>query len=165
MKQPVNLLRWLVLAALCGGAGVASASPGGSGGGHGGGSHASSAGTAGHTAGSHAASPGRSWGPRPGHGWHGSIGQGSGAASGWRGHGWRWGGGVVVGAYVPWWWDSAVLFYPGDPGYDAQGTPVEMAPADIAPPVSDRFFCPSSSSYYPEVPTCAVPWLRVQTAP
>ena len=158
MQLSVRFATVLAFASL--GSAPAIASPGGSGNGHNGGSHGAGAA---HGAVGHAAPANHAWGPRPGHGWHGSGGQGWGGASGWRGRGWA--GGLYVGAYAPWWWVPAVPFYDSYPAYEMESTPIELAPAEAAAPVSYRFFCPTSSAYYPDVPTCAVPWLRVVAEP
>ncbi len=123
---------------------TAMASPGGGhggggwGGGHGGGGHGGYAGHGGGYAGH-----GGGWG---GHG------------GGWGHHGWGgWYGGAYVGFYdpfVPWFDDPYGYGYPAVQLVD---------PAAATPPsqVFYRYYCPSTNAYYPDVPTCAAPWLRV----
>jgi hypothetical protein len=92
--------------------------------------------------------------PLSGHGGHGSTAQYWGGAPAWNWYSSGWTLGVSAGYYAPWWWESP----PDDVPLSA---PADAALATEVPAVSYRFFCPTSSAYYPEVPSCPVPWLRV----
>ena len=86
-------------------------------------------------------------------------------AHGWEHGGWGHGGGGPR-------WSIGLNFgfplydpYPV-PYYGYYGAPVVYAPQPVvvAPPPSQvvyQYYCPSSSAYYPSVPTCSQPWLKV----
>jgi len=86
----------------------------------------------------------------------------SGAA---QAHGWggpRWSVGINLG--LP-------LYYPGyypeyyPPAYYAPAPPIYVQqPVVVSAPPSQvvyQYFCPATNAYYPAVPTCTQPWLKV----
>jgi hypothetical protein len=81
------------------------------------------------------------------------------ASTGAEAHGW--GGPRVVFGFnfgVP-------LYYPAyPPAYYAPAPVVVQQPVVIQQPPSQyvyQYYCPASNAYYPAVPTCPQPWLRV----
>lgn len=140
-------LGWLALSAV--------AMPGHGSGGHAGIAHG--AGGAGHAAPGFAAGGVPAGPARPGHGpgWH----PGPGVWRGPWGHGYGgWGPYYGIGVFGDWpWWVPAAPVYDVSPLYPAEPL-IETAPEPV---VSYRFYCPAASAYYPDVPTCPVPWLRV----
>ena len=103
------------------------------------------------------------------------------------GHGhWRGGSRVVVGlgfGFAPFWgpypWGGYPYAYPyaypypayayGPPTVVVEPPPVyvQQQPA-YAPPAAPQaywYYCPSMSAYYPSVPSCAEPWVKVPPRP
>ncbi len=68
-----------------------------------------------------------------------------------------------AGFYDPWFWqplDPLYVVPAGEPPVTLLAPPV----AGTAPAGSDvlyRYYCRTSNAYYPTVPTCTVPWLKV----
>jgi hypothetical protein len=109
----------------------------------------------------HGGGGGGGWHGGGGHGggWHGGGGHGGGwhgGGGGWHGGGWHggghWRGGVSVYLGPSLYWGPVYDPYPAY-YYDYP------APAYVAPPAY-QYYCPGVG-YYPAVPTCAQPWLRV----
>lgn len=110
-------------------------------------------------------------------GWHG------GRHGGWHGgwHGTYWGPRIAIGVGPLgfgtgfWWggpgyrWGYAAAPYP----YPSYGYPYYAAPPAVVvqrppvyierpePPQSYWYYCPSAKGYYPAVPSCPEPWLKV----
>lgn len=130
---------------------VSAGEPGGRSGAHSG--HGGAAQSAHATA--HAAVPsGFHRAPLPGHGWHGVVPGPWGAYPAWSVYPPGWAFGLYGGYYAPWWWDEPLEILTLPPA-------ASEVPESTPPPVSYRFYCPVSSAYYPDVASCAVPWLRV----
>ena len=71
---------------------------------------------------------------------------------GWRG-GWM---APLVGAAIV----GGAVYAATSPSYAA--APVVVTPSPVAPvPPRVAYFCSTSQQYYPNVPTCAVPWQLV----
>ena len=97
----------------------------------------------------------------------------------WRGgHHWHGGGRVFVGVGVGPWWGYPYWYYPPAPYYVysqptvvVQQPPVyvEQQPGAPAPPVQAPqaqqqqfwYYCQPSGGYYPNVQSCAEPWVKV----
>ena len=94
------------------------------------------------------------------------------------GHAWRGGTRVFVGVGVaPVWWGYPYWYYPpppyyvyGPPTVVVQQSPVYVEqppalpspPAGSAPPLQEFwYYCHSTGAYYPNVQTCADPWIKV----
>lgn len=147
---------------------------------HGGGAHGGPPG-----GGWHGGPSGRGW---HGGGWHGGGPHGGPwYGGGWRGGGWYgggWRGGVYVGVGPGWGWGpywggwgypyaypygypyygGAYLAYPGA-GYPPDTELIEPeAPLDDGAATASSgswYYCPSAHGYYPDVPRCAEPWVKV----
>jgi hypothetical protein len=92
---------------------------------------------------------------------HGGAGHWSGSPHGhWAGghHGFRGHAGMIVAD--PLWWDADPFGYwpPPPPPMIAQQAPPEYIERH-APGAHD--YCPSAGAYYPDVTSCAEPWIRV----
>jgi hypothetical protein len=95
-----------------------------------------------------------------GHGYGGGYG-------GWHGGGYRhdyyrgsWGNNwvaPVLGAAVV----GSVLYAASTPSYVVQQPPVVVMPQQSMPPARVAYFCSTSQQYYPNVPSCPVPWQPV----
>jgi hypothetical protein len=100
-----------------------------------------------------------------------------GRAHGWHGHhhyGHHWSGHrhfatrVDIGFGPAFWWGPPPLWYPPrtvhvyPPRVIVEEPPVYISrnPAP-APPAPCWYYCPSRAAYYPSVPTCPEPWVRV----
>ena len=75
-------------------------------------------------------------------------------------HGWggpRFSVGINLG--MPLYYPEPYYYYPAAPVVYMPAPPVVVQ----APPsqVFYQYYCPSSSAYYPAVPTCEQPWLKV----
>ena len=71
------------------------------------------------------------------------------------------GGVVVVG---PWWWGPAYPYWWDYPYYVYSPPPVivQQAPVYIEQSMPGYwYYCPSAKGYYPAVPACPEPWIRV----
>ena len=96
----------------------------------------------------------------------------------WQGGHWHGGSRVFVGVGVGPWWGYPYWYYP--PPYYAYSPPtvvVQQAPVYVeqqmppAPPVAPApaapaqqqfwYYCQPSAGYYPNVQTCAEPWVKV----
>jgi hypothetical protein len=111
--------------------------------------------------------PSQAWG----HGWHGHGWRGHGGhgwhARGWHGHGYYsprisiglgpafgWGPGPVWYGPPPAWAYPPRVIVAEPPVY------IERQPATSLPS-SYWYYCESAGGYYPSVPTCPEPWLKV----
>ena len=124
-----------------------------------------------------------------GNGWHGGGGGwhgGGGHGGGWHGGGWLGGTRVVVGFGPGWGWGPGWGYGPGW-GWGGWGYgygPGWYPPAYAYPPVVIQqqpqqyieqpnpqpgggywYYCESAGGYYPRVPSCPEPWLKVPPAP
>ena len=82
-----------------------------------------------------------------GHGGHGGYGH----RGGW-GHNWV---GPVLGAAIV----GGAIYAATTPSYAMPGQVVVQQ--QYLPPSRVAYFCPTSQQYYPNVPTCQVPWQPV----
>jgi hypothetical protein len=75
----------------------------------------------------------------------------------------RWYGGVYVGV-GPYWWPYPYGWYPG-PYYYGYPPVVRVEPpavyVEMPPPQHYWYYCAPSQAYYPYVPTCTEPWIKV----
>jgi len=93
---------------------------------------------------------------RTGHGWHGH---------GWHGHRYyqpR----VYIGVGPAFWWGPGAAWYGPPPAYVyPRRVIVEQQPVYVqrepAPAPSYWYYCESAGAYYPSVPSCAEPWVKV----
>jgi hypothetical protein len=90
-------------------------------------------------------------GGRGGHGYVQSHGHGYG--SHYRGSSNHWLAPVLGAAIV-----GSVIYAASTPSYAA---PVVVVQQQYGPPNRVAYFCPTSQQYYPNVPTCQVPWQPV----
>ena len=90
-------------------------------------------------------------GGRGGHGYVQSHGHGYG--SHYRGSSNHWLAPVLGAAIV-----GSVIYAASTPSYAA---PVVVVQQQYSPPTRVAYFCPTSQQYYPNVPTCQVPWQPV----
>ena len=90
-------------------------------------------------------------GGRGGHGYVQSHGHGFG--SHYRGSSTHWLAPVLGAAIV-----GSVIYAASTPSYAA---PVVVVQQQYAPPNRVAYFCSTSQQYYPNVPTCQVPWQPV----
>jgi hypothetical protein len=100
---------------------------------------------------------------RRGHGRHGDGWHGRGW-HGYRGHGYYPGARVVIGLGSAFWWGSRSAWYGPPPAYAyAPRVIVEERPVYIQrePPPSYWYYCESAGAYYPSVPACPEPWVKV----
>jgi len=67
------------------------------------------------------------------------------------------GGGPVLGAALV----GSVLYAASTPSYVVQAPPVVVMPQQTMPPARVAYFCSASQQYYPQVPSCPVPWQLV----
>jgi len=66
--------------------------------------------------------------------------------------------GVAPLVAFPFWWDyPAYAYAPPPPVVEEPPVYIEQQPAGA----SDWYYCQSSKNYYPNVPTCPEPWIRV----
>ena len=75
----------------------------------------------------------------------------------------RWGVHIGVG---PYWGPYPYYWYPGYwyPGPYYASPPVVAEPPvyiEMPPPTAYWYYCGPSQAYYPHVPTCAEPWIKV----
>ena len=83
-------------------------------------------------------------------------------------HGVRFGIGIGVPLYAPWYYaPPPYYYYPAPVVVQSPPVYIERAPAQAAPPAPEPFwyYCPDSKTYYPYVQQCAVPWQRVSPHP
>lgn len=109
-------------------------------------------------------------GPSGGRGGHGSW---SGESFRGEGHG-HFRGEVFVDVWPGWWvWPGPAWWYP-PPYYDPyprvvveEPTVYVEKPATPTPPPPDVYwyYCPSARAYYPTVPRCDEPWVKVPPRP
>ena len=102
------------------------------------------------------ATPTHAWGRR---GWHGHRGV--------RTH-------VVIGVGPSVWWRPYPYWHYPPPYYVYSPPPVivqeppvyvQQAPAPAAPPPAYWYYCQSAQGYYPSVPACPEPWVKVPPRP
>ncbi len=65
--------------------------------------------------------------------------------------------GPVLGAALV----GSVLYAASTPSYVVQQPPVVVMPQQTLPPARVAYFCGTSQQYYPNVPSCPVPWQLV----
>ncbi len=88
---------------------------------------------------------------------------------GWHGYGWR-GPAVFVGPGFwwgpPWWWYGAPPYYtyPGPVIVREPPVYIERGPAPPTPEVY-WYYCESTGDYYPSVPACPEPWVKIPPRP
>ena len=115
--------------------------------------------------------------PRHGQGWHGQGWHGR----GWHGRGWyghRWHGHgihgprIVVGLGPGFWWGPRPGWYAPPPAYVYPPRVIVQEPtvyiqreAAPEPPPSYWYYCESAGAYYPSVPSCPEPWVKVPPRP
>jgi hypothetical protein len=72
---------------------------------------------------------------------------------------------VVVGIGSGFWWGPPALWYTPPPVYVRPRVIVEEPPVYVErPPVSSSsywYYCESAGAYYPSVPRCPEPWIKV----
>ena len=105
--------------------------------------------------------------PAQAHGGGGHGGGYGGAYGGWHGGGYRhdhyrgsWGNNwvaPVLGAALV----GSVLYAASTPSYVVQQAPVVVMPQQTMPPARVAYFCSAAQQYYPNVPSCPVPWQLV----
>jgi len=96
------------------------------------------------------------------HGFHGDDGhQFHGGHGHFRGGGPRFFVGVGPVWPAPWWYYPASAYVYTPPPVVV----VQPPPAYVAPPQRYWYFCQSFNAYYPEVPSCAEPWMMVPARP
>jgi hypothetical protein len=92
----------------------------------------------------------------------------------WRGHHWHGGPRVFVGfgpawGYPYWYYPPPPYYMYAPPTVVVQQPPVyveqQMGAAPAPPPVPSQqqywYYCQPSGAYYPNVQTCAEPWIKV----
>jgi hypothetical protein len=100
---------------------------------------------------------------RHGHGWHGR---------GWYGHGSHGHGyyrpRVYIGLGPAFWWGPGAAWYGPPPAYVYPRRVIVEQPAVYIqreptpePPPSYWYYCESAGGYYPSVPSCPEPWVKV----
>ncbi|PYN94465.1 MAG: hypothetical protein DMD91_27875 [Candidatus Rokuibacteriota bacterium] len=96
----------------------------------------------------------------------GRGGHGGGHHGGFGHHHFVHGGTVFVGV-GPIWWDPWWYYPPPYYGYAAPPIVVQEPTVYVqqqpvpSAPQGDWYYCASTRNYYPNVPTCAEPWIRV----
>lgn len=98
---------------------------------------------------------------------------GSAWAHGFRGHHGV-GARVVLGIGPAFWWPHPAWYYPPPyyvytpPAVVVQQPPVyvqQPAPPAPPPPTAYWYYCASAKAYYPNVPSCPEPWIKVPPRP
>jgi hypothetical protein len=90
-------------------------------------------------------------------------------AHGWHGHGWHrhHAPRVVVGIGSGFWWGPSPRWYAPPPVHVVpprlivREPPVYIERAPASPSASYWYYCESAGAYYPNVPTCPEPWVKV----
>ncbi len=97
------------------------------------------------------------------------VGVGAGWGPGWWGPGWGpgwwgpgWGGPAGWGA--PGWWGPLPAVVVQEPTVFIQ-RPAVAAPAPAPPTQHFWHYCQSAGAYYPNVPSCPEPWIKVPPRP
>jgi hypothetical protein len=83
-------------------------------------------------------------------------------------HGVRFGIGIGVPLYAPWYYAPPPhYYYPAPVVVQQSPVYIERAPAHATAPAPEQFwyYCPDSKTYYPYVQQCASPWQRVSPQP
>ncbi len=87
-------------------------------------------------------------------GWHGGGGYRHDYYRGSWGNNWV---APVLGAALV----GSVLYAASTPSYVVQAPPVVVMSQQTMPPARVAYFCSASQQYYPQVPSCPVPWQLV----